>query len=281
MIAMFVLKKLKARYRHHFYKRYLSRKEWIFFPQGKFGFIGIANTKFGFDVASHIVDKNLKPTCAFLFAEKEEQIQLHENQWRNKDWVSSVVNNDKLDNVEMSYRPATIYQQNGIPYLYLGNPKTPGVYEAINNSGIDFLLALEAPLLPAEFLAELKVPIINFHSAPLPAYRGAGGTYSAIYNDEKLFLSAHILDKGIDTGPLLMRKHVPVHKGDNLDAISSMCRYIAGELAINVVTGITEKGIDSEIQKDWQGFNYQSKYNKSLQGICEDRLKQFQYSYYE
>ena len=61
------------------------------------------------------------------------------------------------------------------------------------------------------FLAHPKYGTINFHPAPLPDYKGVGGYNLAILNGlSEWAVSAHFIDEGIDTGPLVRKNSFPI-----------------------------------------------------------------------
>lgn len=58
--------------------------------------------------------------------------------------------------------------------------------------------------IPVEILNVPKLGIINFHPAPLPAYKGTAGYNLAILNSlSEWSISAHYIDSSIDTGPII------------------------------------------------------------------------------
>lgn len=58
--------------------------------------------------------------------------------------------------------------------------------------------------LKGQFLSKPKYGVINFHPAPLPEYKGVGGYNLAILEKlDRWGSSAHYVDEGIDTGPIL------------------------------------------------------------------------------
>ena len=57
-----------------------------------------------------------------------------------------------------------------------------------------------------------KLGIINFHPAPLPDLRGTGGFNTAILENHNEFgVTAHYMDEGIDTGPIIEVDRFPIN----------------------------------------------------------------------
>ncbi|MBN1857938.1 methionyl-tRNA formyltransferase [Candidatus Bipolaricaulota bacterium] len=65
------------------------------------------------------------------------------------------------------------------------------------------------------FLEAFPERLINAHLAPLPHYRGRAPINWAIINGEDhTAVTVHFIDAGIDTGPILVQRRVPIHEND-------------------------------------------------------------------
>lgn len=82
-----------------------------------------------------------------------------------------------------------------------------GLMESISSEQLNFDLAVSYVYWRILKKPLIKIPelgIINFHPAPLPDLRGTGGFNIAILENHKEFgVTAHYLDEGIDTGPII------------------------------------------------------------------------------
>lgn len=80
------------------------------------------------------------------------------------------------------------------------------IYKAINEiKDVDLVVSFLFPKKIKYPLIRLpKIGCINFHSAPLPKYRGWGVYNAAILNNEKQWgVSAHFVDENFDTGDII------------------------------------------------------------------------------
>jgi methionyl-tRNA formyltransferase len=65
--------------------------------------------------------------------------------------------------------------------------------------------------LKGAFLGHPRFGTINFHPAPLPEYKGVGGYNLAILERlDRWAVSAHFIDEGIDTGPIIRKDWFPI-----------------------------------------------------------------------
>jgi methionyl-tRNA formyltransferase len=81
-------------------------------------------------------------------------------------------------------------------------------------------------LIPEETLALARYGFLNVHFSLLPRYRGAAPVQWALINGEKVTgVTLFWLDRGMDTGPVFMRREEPVLESD--DAVSLFSRLSA------------------------------------------------------
>lgn len=87
---------------------------------------------------------------------------------------------------------------------------------------IDYCFSFGDHILKGRLLEEYKNKIINFHPSLLPMFRGRNAIDQAI-NSNTLLLgcSAHFIDVGVDTGPIIMQSVMSryIFDGSNYDAI--------------------------------------------------------------
>ena len=71
-------------------------------------------------------------------------------------------------------------------------------------------------IMKAELLSQ-SPPIVNYHNSLLPSFGGAYSTEWSVYlRAPSTGYSFHIIDEGVDTGPVLFREPVPSDGGDSV-----------------------------------------------------------------
>ena len=82
-----------------------------------------------------------------------------------------------------------------------------GLMDSIEENKLEFDLAVSYvywKILKKPLIEIPSLGIINFHPAPLPELKGTGGFNVAILENHDSFgVTAHYLDEGIDTGPVI------------------------------------------------------------------------------
>jgi folate-dependent phosphoribosylglycinamide formyltransferase PurN len=92
---------------------------------------------------------------------------------------------------------------------------------------------------------------INIHCGITPDYRSADPIFWALYNNEpdKVGVTIHFVDKGIDTGDIIYQKAVGVTKDNNLATLYCKCIKTGADLMVKAIDDI-ERGEVKTIKKD-------------------------------
>ena len=103
------------------------------------------------------------------------------------------------------------------------------VVAAMRERGVDLVcLAGYMRLLSSAFIREFKGRIMNIHPALLPAFPGLHAQKQAVdYGVRVSGVTVHFVDEGLDTGPIIIQKVVPVQTDDTEETLAE--RILAEE----------------------------------------------------
>ncbi|MFI7671841.1 phosphoribosylglycinamide formyltransferase [Nocardia sp. NPDC049526] len=105
-------------------------------------------------------------------------------------------------------------------------------------------------ILGPVFLARYGGRIINTHPALLPAFPGAHGVRDALaYGVKVTGSTVHLVDSGIDTGPILAQEAVPVLDDDDEATLHERIKVVERRLLAEVVAAVATRGIVSDGRK--------------------------------
>ncbi|MGE9808272.1 phosphoribosylglycinamide formyltransferase [Janibacter sp. G1551] len=83
------------------------------------------------------------------------------------------------------------------------------------------------------------VPVINTHPALLPSFPGAHGVRDALAHGVRVTgCTCHVVDAGVDTGPILEQRAVSVLDGDTEDTLHERIKVQERELIVDVLARI-------------------------------------------
>ncbi len=93
----------------------------------------------------------------------------------------------------------------------------------LKKAGTDLVVAAGyMRILSPAFIKNYKNKIINIHPALLPAFPGINSQQKALdYGVKITGCTAHFIDEGTDTGPIILQAFVPVLPGDDEDTLSA------------------------------------------------------------
>jgi folate-dependent phosphoribosylglycinamide formyltransferase PurN len=90
---------------------------------------------------------------------------------------------------------------------------------AVRDLAPDWVLYAGGGILRRAFLAAAKGRILNAHSGPLPEVRGMNACEWSLLLGLPCATTIHVIDSGIDTGPIVERIPVPIEPGDTIETL--------------------------------------------------------------
>jgi phosphoribosylglycinamide formyltransferase-1 len=103
------------------------------------------------------------------------------------------------------------------------------------------VLAGYMQLLGDEFVARFRNRIVNIHPALLPAFPGLDAVGQALEAGvEMTGVTVHFVDEGVDTGPAIAQRQVPVPAGGDRGALEAAIHAVEHELYPEAIRMIAE-----------------------------------------
>lgn len=94
-------------------------------------------------------------------------------------------------------------------------------------------------ILPKRILEMPLRGCINLHASLLPKYRGAAPIqWALIRGEEKTGVTTMLMDEGLDTGPVFLKKELKIEEDDNAESLSRKLSEIGASLLIETIRGI-------------------------------------------
>lgn len=106
-------------------------------------------------------------------------------------------------------------------------------------------------ILPPELIVALSPNLINTHPAHLPEFPGAHAVRDALAAGvAQTGATVHIVDSGVDTGPVLVQQRVAVEPEDTQDALHERIKTVERMLLIDTVRRVATGDIDLNHVRD-------------------------------
>lgn len=98
-------------------------------------------------------------------------------------------------------------------------------------------------ILGPAVLAAFPWRVVNTHPALLPAFPGAHGVRDALdYGARVTGCTVHLVDAGVDTGPILAQRAVDILDGDDEASVHERIKVVERELLVDIVTRLCAVG---------------------------------------
>ncbi|GAA4393923.1 phosphoribosylglycinamide formyltransferase [Tsukamurella soli] len=105
-------------------------------------------------------------------------------------------------------------------------------------------------LLGPGFIRAYGGRVINAHPALLPAFPGAHAVPDALaYGVAVTGSTVHLVDDGLDTGPILAQEPVAVQAGDTVETLHERIKVVERRLLAEVVADVAVRGYTLEGRK--------------------------------
>jgi phosphoribosylglycinamide formyltransferase 1 len=100
-------------------------------------------------------------------------------------------------------------------------------------------------ILGPRFLGRFPNRIVNTHPALLPAFPGTHAVRDALdYGAKVTGVTVHVVDEGVDTGPVIAQAPVPVLAGDDEQTLHERIKSVERALVVEVVGQLIRQGFE-------------------------------------
>ncbi|WP_319446689.1 MULTISPECIES: phosphoribosylglycinamide formyltransferase [unclassified Mycobacterium] len=99
-------------------------------------------------------------------------------------------------------------------------------------------------ILGAQFLSRFLGRVVNTHPALLPAFPGAHAVPDALaYGVRVTGCTVHLVDAGVDTGPILAQEPIPVLDDDDETSLHERIKVVERRLLVDVLAAMATRGV--------------------------------------
>ena len=175
--------------------------------------------------------------------------------------------------IKDNYRIVFVYTQSGRPAGRGLRKKNSKIYEVaktnninirvpeklddeeinfISNKEIDIIIvAAYGLILPERILKIPKYGCLNVHASLLPKWRGAAPIQRSIMaGDKKTGISYMLMDKGLDTGPVILQKETKIGEDDNFLKVHDSLSFMASQTISDTILQFIEGKLATKEQND-------------------------------
>ena len=140
----------------------------------------------------------------------------------------------------------------GIPVLDTGSLRQPAPLAELRSWAPDLLVfAFVTEIVTPDVLAVPRHGTIQYHPSLLPRHRGRSAMNWAIASGESVTgLTIFWVDEGVDTGPVLLQREVPIGPDDTVGSLYFDRLYPMGVEALVEAVGLVARGTAPRIEQE-------------------------------
>ncbi|MEV0672672.1 phosphoribosylglycinamide formyltransferase [Mycobacterium sp. NPDC050441] len=99
-------------------------------------------------------------------------------------------------------------------------------------------------ILGSQFLSRFPGRVVNTHPALLPAFPGAHAVPEALaYGVRVTGCTVHLVDSGMDTGPILAQQAIEVLDDDTEETLHERIKVVERRLLVDVLAALATRGV--------------------------------------
>jgi len=142
----------------------------------------------------------------------------------------------------------------GIPSFQPVNFKEEGDLAELESLEADLMVvAAYGLLLPKRVLDAPRLGCINIHASLLPRWRGAAPIQRAILAGDSISgVTIMRMEQGLDTGPMYLRKEIPIHAEETGGSLHDNLSLLGAEALMEALPGIADGSLVPDPQHDDQ-----------------------------
>ncbi len=157
-------------------------------------------------------------------------------------------------------------ERSGIPFFRPTQMQDPQVYDTYTKLKPDLvILAFVTDIIPERLIDLSSLGTICYHPSLLPRHRGASAiNWAIIMGDTHTGITIFWIDKGIDTGPILLQKEVEIGPYETAGTLYFNTLFPMGVHAMVEAVELIKKGKAPRIPQDDSQATYEPP--------CDDRV---------
>ena len=148
-------------------------------------------------------------------------------------------------------------QELGLPIIQPEKLRQPEAMEQLRRWEPDLIVvAAFGQILKKDVLYLPRFGCVNVHASLLPRWRGAAPINAAIlHGDELTGITIMKMDVGLDTGPILSQRSIPITRDDTAGSVFETLSQLGADLLIETLPGYFSGKIEPVPQKE-EGMTY-------------------------
>jgi len=138
----------------------------------------------------------------------------------------------------------------GVPVQQPATLRDAGVHARLAAYRPDVIVVVAYGLiLPLKVLDIPPLGCVNVHGSLLPRHRGAAPiAWAILQDDDETGVTTMLMDEGLDTGPMLLQRALPLQPADTTEGVAVRLAEIGARLLVETLEGLQNDSIVAQPQ---------------------------------
>ena len=154
----------------------------------------------------------------------------------------------------------TFAETEDIPYCLVKDLNDPASEDLLKKIQPDLVAFTGGGLIRANILVLPKLGVLNCHTGILPPYRGMDvvewTAAEGKVDDVGFGATLHFMDKGVDSGPIILKRTIPTQPADDFGTIRERLEVVMVELMLEGIRGLRDGILQPQTQELEDGRQY-------------------------
>jgi len=169
-------------------------------------------------------------------------------------------------------------QEKSIPYIVVNDLNDPQAGDLLSRQMPDLIAFTGGGLVRKDILSIPRMGVLNCHTGILPQYRGMDVVeWTAAENrmeDVGFGATLHLMDQGVDSGPILIKKTLSPLPGDRFSTIRERLEALMVELMVTGVQKLRDDALQPQAQNPSDGRQFYVMHAR-VRACAEKRLARY------
>ncbi len=175
--------------------------------------------------------------------------------------------------IEINYNSISqVCRSENIKLIFVNDINSEKSIRILSGIKPDILINAGAGIYKKAIFNTLSHGILNAHMGLLPYFRGMNVLEWSIFYNRKIGVTVHFIDRGIDTGDILMFKEIAVESGDTIEDLRDKSGIINLELINSVILRLSRGTLQRIRQLSEEGKQFFVMHPR-LKTLVENKLK--------
>jgi len=197
---------------------------------------------------------NLSLRAIFSFFRERYLSNRKENNTPHIDHLGRFLRERKIDIPELSLGQAC--RQEGVTLIRVSELRSEKTLKRIRKTSTDLMINAGGGIFRPGVIGAIKIGILNAHMGYLPDFRGMNVLEWSLFHGKTIGVTLHLIDRGIDTGDILLFREIPIEQGDTIDDLRNKSAIANFLLFADAIAGFSAGDIQRRSQSPESGKQY-------------------------